>query len=385
MTQNDIEQLLEQYGSDQRQQRHAAEHVRHLARRQARRRTALACVAVMVAIVGVVTHRWQQLPETTGVLVAEQPTATVPHTTTMPPTITPNTTPDAVPATTLRTVEAHPTTPSSDLSEYSEPAEPAVFSEPSEFSESPKNPESPTPSLPPLLPLSSYYNQDNPTHSPMEVPSRSRLHITASVGASTLSGTSFGMNNNLSLAGINDEPTTNFCSITPTNAFSANVGVAYTVASYSRSHLDVGVTLSGYSQQGNLHIHDEQQLYVEAMLSDGFASSGENNIVIVPNNTDEYYTFNTLSLYAGVPLSLNLHPRGYNKTGWQLSLTPAYNLATTRHIGSLSATTPNPWKLTVGIGIALPNSVIRRISLTANLLPLYPSQSLHEYGLEIGI
>ena len=291
MTQNDIEQLLEQYGSDQRQQQHAAEHVRHLARRQARRRTALACVAVMVAIVGVVMHRWQQLPEPSGVFVAEQSTATVPHTTTMPPTITPNTTPDAVPSTTPHTVEAHPyTTPSSDLSEYSKPAEPAVFSEPSEFSESPKNPENLTPSLPPLLPLSTSYNQDNPTQSPVNNPSRNRLHFTASVGASTLSETSFGMNDNsINLNGI--EPTTSYFSISPTNAFSANVGVAYTVASYSRSHLDVGISLSGYSQQGNLHIHDEQQLYVEAMVSDGFASSGENNIVIVPNNTDEYYTF----------------------------------------------------------------------------------------------
>ena len=189
--------------------------------------------------------------------------------------------------------------------------------------------------------------------------------------------------NDPNLTGLNS--TTNNISITPTNAYSANVGVAYTVASYSRSHLDVGISLSGYSQQGNLHIHDEQHLYVSAMESNSFSAHDEHGMTTIPNNTDEYYTFNTLSLYASVPLSLSLHPRGYNKAGWQLSLTPAHNLVATRHAGHFSATALNPWKLTVGVGVALPNSVIRHISLTANLLPLYTSASLHEFGIEFGI
>ena len=298
----------------------------------------------------------------------------------MPPTITLNTPPDAVPVTTPRTVEVHPdTTPSSVLSESSELSE---FSESSEFSKPSESPDNPTPSLPPLHPLSTSYNQDNSTHSPVNVPSRSRLHFTASVGASTLSKTSSGMNDP-NLTGLNS--TTNNISITPTNAYSANVGVAYTVASYSRSHLDVGISLSGYSQQGNLHIHDEQHLYVSAMESNSFSAHDEHGMTTIPNNTDEYYTFNTLSLYASVPLSLSLHPRRYNKAGWQLSLTPAHNLVATRHVGHFSATALNSWKLTVGIGVALPNSVIRHISLTANLLPLYTSASLHEFGIEFGI
>jgi hypothetical protein len=37
------------------------------------------------------------------------------------------------------------------------------------------------------------------------------------------------------------------------------------------------------------------------------------------------------------------------------------------------------------MGVALPNSIIRHIGITANLLPLYTHQSLHEFGIEIGI
>ena len=385
MTQNDIEQLLEQYGSDQRQQRYAAEHVRHLARRQARRRTALACVAVVAAIVGTIIHRWQQLPEQAGTLVAEQPTVITQHTSTILPSIEP-------------TAIHHPTYTQqrkSEKSEYPEYSEPSEYSDNSDYSDNPNNSDysdqsessdqsSPLPTGPslPLLPEmpSSNYTL---SHTPETTSKASRLHFTASVGASTLSETSFGMKDNrIDLTGI--EPTTNDFSITTTNAFSANVGVAYTVAAYSRSHLDVGISLSGYSQQGNLHIHDEQQLYVDAMESNGFATN-EHGMTIITNNTDEYYTFNTLSLYASVPLSFSLHPRGYNKAGWQLSLTPAHNLVATRHIGRLSATTLNPWKLTVGIGIVLPESVVRHISLTANLLPLYTSHSMHEFGIEIGL
>ena len=189
--------------------------------------------------------------------------------------------------------------------------------------------------------------------------------------------------NDPNLTGLNS--TTNNISITPTNAYSANVGVAYTVASYSRSHLDVGISLSGYSHQCDLHIHDEGKIYVDAMASSGFFANAEYGTTVIDNNTDEYYNINTLSLYASIPLTLNIHPSGKNKVGWLLSLTPARSLASTRHMGSLSATTLYPWKLTIGAGITLPNSAIHHVSLTANLLPLYISRSIHEFGIEIGI
>ena len=131
MTPNDIEELLQQYGADRRQQQQAAEHVRHLAHRQAQRRTALACVAVMAAIVGVVTHRWQQLPEPAGPLVAEQQTAYVPHVTTMPPPIAPDAT-SAVVAThrplKVQSLSTQPSDPS-DQSEYSDYSDRSNYSD----------------------------------------------------------------------------------------------------------------------------------------------------------------------------------------------------------------------------------------------------------------
>ena len=47
----------------------------------------------------------------------------------------------------------------------------------------------------------------------------------------------------------------------------------------------------------------------------------------------------------------------------------------------------NPWKLSIGLGIALPKSPVRSIGLSANLLPSFtdgPYKKIHEIGLVIG-
>ena len=384
MKPNDIEELLQQYGADQRQQQQATDHVRHLAHRQAQRRTAAACVAVLVAIVGVVMHRWQQLPEPTGMLVAEQSQNIIPHTATMPPSIEP-------------TATLHPTYPKQRKSEWSESSEKSEYSEKSDFSDSsdfsdlsnssdPSDQTSPHPIEPsrphlPELPSSNY----SLSPAPETTPKASRLHFTASIGASTAANAPLGVYDNLlGIGGIS--LATNYPTITPTQNLSANVGVAYTVASNHRSHFDVGVALSGYTGHYDIQIHEFGYTYANAFESSGqWTQSGSDGTTPIPNSTTEHYTYNTFSLFAGVPLTLNLHPRGTDRLGWQFSLTPAHNLVTTHQIGSLSATRLNPWKLTVGIGVALPNSFIRHISFTANLLPLYTSQSLHEFGIELGI
>lgn len=105
------------------------------------------------------------------------------------------------------------------------------------------------------------------------------------------------------------------------------------------------------------------------------------NSATITNTTNETINTHTLSLYAGIPLTLDILPHGQDKTGWQLSLTPARNIATTQSHGIFS---PNPWKLTLGVGIVMPRGIAHHISLTANLLPLYPHQSLHEMGVLIG-
>ena len=393
MKPNDIEELLQQYGADQRQQQQAADHVRHLAHRQAQRRTAAACVAVLVAIVGVVTHRWQQLPEPIGTLVAEQPTIITPHTPAMPPSIEPTATLHPT-YTQQRKSERSEWSETSEKSEYSEKSEKSDFSDssdPSDFSDlsdpsAPLDQTSPHPIEPsrphlPELPSSNY----SLSPAPETTPKASRLHFTASIGASTAANAPLGVYDNLlGIGGIS--LATNYPTITPTQNLSANVGVAYTVASNHRSHFDVGVALSGYTGHYDIQIHEFGYTYANALESSGqWTQSGSDGMTPIPNSTTEHYSYNTFSLYAGIPLTLNLHPRGTDRMGWQLSLTPAHSLASTRHLGSHFSNYLNPWKLTVGIGIAIPNSVIRQISLTANLLPLYTSQSLHEFGIQIGI
>ena len=386
----DIEELLQQYGADQRQQQQAADHVRHLAHRQAQRRTAAACAAVLVAIVGVVMHRWLKMPEPSGSLVAEQPTIITPHTPAMPPSIEPIATLHPT-YTQQRKSEWSEKSEKSEKSEYSEKSEKSDFSDysdPSDFSDpsDPFDQSSPHPIEPsrphlPKLPSSNYsLSPDSKT-----TPKASRLHFTASIGASTAANTSLGEYDNL--LGIDGNSlATNYPTITPTQNLSANVGVAYTVASNHRSHLDVGVALSGYTGHYDIQIHEFGYTYANSLESSGqWTQSGSDGTTPIPNSTTEHYSYNTFSLYAGIPLTLNLHPRGTDRMGWQLSLTPAHSLASTRHLGSHFSNYLNPWKLTVGIGIAIPNSVIRQISLTANLLPLYTSQSLHEFGIQIGI
>ena len=44
----------------------------------------------------------------------------------------------------------------------------------------------------------------------------------------------------------------------------------------------------------------------------------------------------------------------------------------------------NPWRLTLGVGILFPKKYLHRVSLVANLLPLYISYPIHEIGIEIG-
>ncbi|MBR6417806.1 MAG: hypothetical protein IKS36_03260 [Bacteroidales bacterium] len=68
---NDLEEILQQYGNDRRQQQYAAEHLRRLARRQRRVLATVACIAVIVvASVWTAIHPSKQ-PSDEGVIVAK--------------------------------------------------------------------------------------------------------------------------------------------------------------------------------------------------------------------------------------------------------------------------------------------------------------------------
>ena len=169
-----------------------------------------------------------------------------------------------------------------------------------------------------------------------------------------------------------------YSTITPSHSLSAAIGMAYTLASNDSRHFDLGVGISGYAQQGNLLIHSVG--YAESAGFIGYTTNDN-----IPNITDEHYNINTFSLYASLPLTLSLHPRGDQRIGWQFSLTPAHNISSTRLLGNLSKLySPNPWRLTLGIGMTLPYKALHHVSLTANLLPLYTASSLHEFGIEVG-
>ena len=167
-----------------------------------------------------------------------------------------------------------------------------------------------------------------------------------------------------------------FSSINPDFSLSANVGASYAIASTRSSRLDVGVSFSGHLQQGT--ISD----YTVGLEANNFVNTDEIQYVL----SNQEHSYNSFDLFANVPITLNFFPLGKDKTGWSLNITPAHSIVRSHTLGASSATpfVVNPWKLNVGLGIVLPRKVIRRVAITANLLPLYTSRSIHEIGFEIG-
>lgn len=388
MTPDDIEQLLQQYGEDQRQQLQATEAVRRMARQQGRRRTTAACVVVAILIGGTLFYRLQ--PQTTQqTLTAEMHKDIAMPDPAMPvaPTVNRASIPTSKATPTQRQLERPipsyiDTIPENSTAYNRAPLSPDNEADPP----TPSAPHSPTADIPAQNPQphTEIVLQPNlqPTNPPAIHKDTRRLRFSMALGASTMSNTSLGNQNpNLtSIDGINESILGENATIhfTPSNTIQANVGVDYTVASNSRSRLNIGVNLSGYAQQEEMEIQSTSILYSEA--SEGWMCMTYNSAPIT-NTTNEIINSHTLSLYAGVPLTFDFFPHGQDKTSWQLSLTPARNIATTQSRGII---TPNPWKLTVGVGIVMPRSIASHISLTANLLPLYPHQSLHEIGILIG-
>ena len=198
------------------------------------------------------------------------------------------------------------------------------------------------------------------------------------MGSSPFGYTESNMTMTNSVDGFGPQPGENTTMhFAPSNTIQANVGVDYTVASNSRSRLNIGLNLSGYAQQEEVNIQSTSYQHSQEMggwlTMDAYST--------IPNTTNETINTHTLSLYAGIPLTFDILPHGPDNAGWLLSLTPARNIATTQSHGIFS---PNPWKLTLGVGIVMPRGIARNISLTANLLPLYSHRSLHEVGVLIG-
>lgn len=385
MTPDEIEQLLQQYGEDQRQQLQATETVRRMARQQGRHLTLAACMVVAVLIGGTIFYRLQ--PQATPQRLSAELHTDIP----MPEPTTPVTPAINIPSEPAFKATPAPRQPERPISISTDPAPESSTTD--YYEPLPKNnkadPPSPTAPLPSTAVTPAHNPQLRPeidlqpTAAPVNhTPSR-KLRFSMSLGASTMGSAPFGhKESNLTMTnsvdGFGTQPGENTTMhFAPSNTIQANVGVDYTVASNSRSRLNIGVNLSGYAQQEEVSIQSTSYQYSQEM--GGWLTMDVSSTI--PNTTNETINTHTLSLYAGIPLTFDILPHGSDKTGWQLSLTPARNIATTRSHGLFS---PNPWKLTLGVGIVMPRDIVRHISLTANLLPLYPHQSLHEMGVLIG-
>gem|GEM_PF-2450161 len=383
MTQDDIEKILQQYGADRRQQRQAADTLHGLARRQ-KWRGLMVCTALLLATTVWSAHRLATPRQAESTIVAQQNSPSVRQTPTEEPT--PQKTCPSSHHNTRQPASSTPLLPKQQaLQEHAtihENTEPTAIATTLQATNAdtlhanfPDAIETPQPDAQPFD-IQETMLADNTVIQPSGNDGK-RFHFTASIGASALprigavdaGNDEYAMQHN-AISG----PSDSYISVSPSSTLAANVGVSYAIPLGGRQGLEVGIGLSGYSHQ------TEATTYTIG-TTDGI--DGIENTTIIPVGKPEIHS--TFSLYASLPLTFNFRPKG-KFTGWNLSLTPSHSIATSRPIGIQTGDRPilNPWRLTMGLGLAFPRGFIRRLSFTANLLSLYTSSPLHEVGIEIG-
>ena len=398
MKQDDIEKILQQYGEDKRQQQQIADNLHRMAQQQSRRRIGIVGVAVLLLCA---TLTIRHLPPQNNIEPTIASTHKIPvskQDATLYNSI--DNTPSESSSPTLRKPQVMKT--ATDISPFptddnmiadsrlpNDNRQPDVAPYPNGSTSFPVI-DTPTPpannenhSTERPNPLSELYaeqintapapNKNNTTFLPED--NTHRISFISSINASTVANGSIGYaegigSNELALASGES-----FSSIDPNFSLSANIGASYAVASNRRSRLDIGLSLSGRAQQGTVNDY--------LVGSENSFVSTDNLLSIQPNGHRSYTSFD---LFVNIPITLNFFPLGKDRTGWSVSVTPAHSIVRSHTLGASSAAAfvVNPWKLNVGLGIVLPRKVIRRVALTANLLPLYTSRSIHEIGFEIG-
>lgn len=383
MKQDDIEKILQQYGEDKRQQQQIADTLHRMAQRQSRRRIGIVGVAVLLLCVTLTIRNLSQQQGSEPIMAATQKVSTpkteaVPYPTNeIPFSETPQHSKPRgkekihLPANNNTLTESN-LTDNSPLSDMAEPqtgiaaamptnsvnADTATLPHTSELIN--------TTPLPNVIANATTIYKDN----------ENRISFISSINASAVSSGSIGYAEvNMTNEIISNVGET-FSSINPDFSLSANFGASYAIASTRSSRLDVGVSFSGHLQQGT--ISD----YTVGVTDNGYTNNDEMQYFL----SNKEHSYSSFDLFANLPITLNFFPLGKDKTGWSLNITPAHSIVRTHKQGA-SSTNPfvvNPWKLNVGLGIVLPRKVIRRVALTANLLPLYTSRSIHEIGFEIG-
>ncbi len=381
MRQDNLEDILQQYGADRRQQQQAADNLHGLARQQ-KRRALMVCTAILLATTVWAVYQFALPQQTSNVIIARQEVPSVPQTPSQEQTQ------QSIPTTTQHKTKH---TSSSTLP-IPEPTVPQEYDIPYENTEPPaiaitqqaldtdtlhtKTPNTIEPPFPDVQPI--YIQEPLLADNPVILPSDNegkRFHFTASIGASALPRIGADDVNTIENTLHSISGTTNsYTSMSPSSTLAANVGVNYAIPLGKRQGLELGIGLSGYS-------HQTEVTNYNIGIVDGI--DGTDNTTIYPAGKPEIHS--TFSLYASLPLTFNFRPKGKD-IGWNLSLTPSHSIATSSMLGNhtRNKSVLNPWRLTMGLGLALPRGFIRRLSLTANLLSLYTSSSLHEIGIEIG-
>lgn len=392
----DIEKILQQYGKDRRQQQDATEQILHIARRQRSILAAMACTIVILATTvwttyrltaphptGTVTLAWQGLPVPNLNIplhtVVDQTTDTHPSVK-RPETAIVNT--DG--ASSIVADSQSEITEEPDVTLYTElPSKQQSDSSNTQMQYTEQNtPETPRQiqfTQPDIIPITDI---SNPTISQPVTESDSRINFTASVGAFAMSRLGSGATEEIYASEMNgvDANNTAYTAFAPINSFSANMGVTYTILKKEKYTSRVGLIVCGQAQQGDIVSYELVPSSINAI--DG----GTITTYQMVENPDTRQSFNIFSIYAGIPLVLDLRPSGKDNAGWSISLTPAHTILSPRTLGNAqkSVFVPNPWKLTLGVGVSLPRRFPRKVSLTANLLSVSTSLSLHEIGFEIG-
>ena len=377
---NDLEEILQQYGNDRRQQQYAAEHLRRLARRQRRVLATVACIAVIVvASVWTAIHPSKQ-PSDGGVIVAkDMPVSVKVSDTTLAiqdPPVEAERHVDIV----EKPVIAQNEKPVIAQNEESVIAQNNESEAPIDSPDTMMQVDEQTIPTPPLLVQLSPSDLDIQEWDVGTLPSKtgSRIDFTASVGASAMSSLSLGYAGGFNPSDFNEA--TPLAAFNPHNSFSASVGMNYTVMKQERFTSHIGVVVSGHVQHGDMVNYDEN----------GMSFLGIDGNTTPSQMTDvagETMPYNIFSLYAGIPLAIEMQPNGNDATGWSLSLTLAHSLFSPDIFGgrTYGGFVPNPWKLTLGVGMLFPHSFPHSININANLLSVSKSSSIYEIGIEIGL
>ena len=381
MRQDNLEDILQQYGADRRQQQQAADNLHGLARQQ-KRRALMVCTAILLATTVWAVYLFALPQHTSNVIIARQEVPSVPQTPSQEQTqqSIPTTTQHKTKHTSSSTIPIpEPTVPQEYDIPYENTEPPAIAITQQALDTDTLHTKTPNTIEPPLPDVQPIYIQepllaDNPVILPSDNEGK-RFHFTASIGASALPRIGADDVNTIENTLHSISGTTNsYTSMSPSSTLAANVGVNYAIPLGERQGLELGIGLSGYSHQAEVTTYN-------IGIVDGI--DGTDNTTIYPAGKPEIHS--TFSLYASLPLTFNFRPKGKD-IGWNLSLTPSHSIATSNMLGNLTGNKSilNPWRLTMGLGLALPRGFIRRLSLTANLLSLYTSSSLHEIGIEIG-